>query len=696
MTEKIHAPTTETPPAADPTKRQNPGAPPNTLHELLGDQSIKRHVIKIAQRMEPDPSKFVFKEYRQAPGACACGQKINRQFVLRGPDNTEMVIGSTCIDATVPFLIAMGAEDLAEAIRTQWKQVLTELRKQKQYQEGRKKLCEQLPTAAALEAWFAHLFDQQEVRNAFSMSFYLRSHLTTTNGETPAKRAALVRARILNFRERLPLLKAEFKRQKKMRYWREPPSTSIASEQWLQQWEMVEELREAFTDVMRLRKDDLPFFDQAGVQEMQTIINAHPSTQEELDAIVQTSERLVHLIPTPEEVAAQREAMLPLFQQSQRELKKAETTFERLVQTYLPVLSHAQPVSAKEQLFPELAPVLPFYQNRIIFSQSPNEPQIIDRLSARITAIDAMIALIHAHESIYAAWVQQWHTTKQQKLTMGATLTNRRNDHGFFDPVIIQQIRHLLDAKQPLTQKELDAFVQRASVVIASIPTAEDVNKQRAVLLPAFIRLKAEAIKLQSKLAHDLSLYPLALTNEKFAHLKQSVSSFTYSKFFVPEQVMSPQTNAQLVTQNASFRELTRILSLNASELARTQERMTVQQTIDGLQKAIASLADELVDAPETGPVYHLTFTSVSHNGKTNMEARDGNITYVLRWQDHDRWNDGNDVYVFERYLVYSSRRIVILVAKDVRRTKERIQDALFIKRKKLTQSKHLLDGMGE
>lgn len=80
------------------------------------------HVMRIAKAMEPDPREWAYNGAMAEGGentACACGHKpIKTVFVIeRARDGASLLIGSVCIESTVPHLIASGAEELANRLK---------------------------------------------------------------------------------------------------------------------------------------------------------------------------------------------------------------------------------------------------------------------------------------------------------------------------------------------------------------------------------------------------------------------------------------------------------------------------------------------------------------------------------------------------------------------------------------------------
>lgn len=81
------------------------------------------HIQKIAAAME-DPTKWAYNGDMtdSGPGgksACTCGHPIRYIFwIEREEDGKRLPIGSSCIKTTVPYLIEMGADNLADKLNT--------------------------------------------------------------------------------------------------------------------------------------------------------------------------------------------------------------------------------------------------------------------------------------------------------------------------------------------------------------------------------------------------------------------------------------------------------------------------------------------------------------------------------------------------------------------------------------------------
>jgi hypothetical protein len=82
------------------------------------------HLQTLAAAMAPNPGEWAYARYRDrgdANGTCACGHHgVRHEHIIgRLRDGRELVIGSHCIETTVPYLIAQGAPELAEQLRSE-------------------------------------------------------------------------------------------------------------------------------------------------------------------------------------------------------------------------------------------------------------------------------------------------------------------------------------------------------------------------------------------------------------------------------------------------------------------------------------------------------------------------------------------------------------------------------------------------
>lgn len=91
-------------------------APSLAAHEVAIAQ--REHVLRLADAMAPDPTEWSYDgEVLDGKGNnvhCACGRTIRWVFpIRRSRDGAQLAIGSTCIESSVPYLMAAGADGLA-------------------------------------------------------------------------------------------------------------------------------------------------------------------------------------------------------------------------------------------------------------------------------------------------------------------------------------------------------------------------------------------------------------------------------------------------------------------------------------------------------------------------------------------------------------------------------------------------------
>jgi hypothetical protein len=78
---------------------------------------------RIRAAMAPDPTEWSYTgEFRdcreQGGGQCTCGKAVRYQFFIgRASDGKRLAIGSTCIETSVPFLMAAGANALVRDLK---------------------------------------------------------------------------------------------------------------------------------------------------------------------------------------------------------------------------------------------------------------------------------------------------------------------------------------------------------------------------------------------------------------------------------------------------------------------------------------------------------------------------------------------------------------------------------------------------
>ena len=90
-----------------------------------------KHRKKIADAMAPDPTKWEYSGDCVDAGPygakCTCGHPIRYVFYIT-KDDKMLPLGSTCIETTVPHLIACGANCLAEKLQAAQQKLKKEIR----------------------------------------------------------------------------------------------------------------------------------------------------------------------------------------------------------------------------------------------------------------------------------------------------------------------------------------------------------------------------------------------------------------------------------------------------------------------------------------------------------------------------------------------------------------------------------------
>jgi hypothetical protein len=131
------------------------------------------HVQRLATAMAPDPKEW---EYRGemidsgngANAHCACGHPIRYVFPIYNRRTGKSVpIGCVCIEASVPYLMTVGAEGLAKALEgcgERLKKHLSELAKRQREAAGSVRFQKVQADAEALLAWHGKLWKKVLIR----------------------------------------------------------------------------------------------------------------------------------------------------------------------------------------------------------------------------------------------------------------------------------------------------------------------------------------------------------------------------------------------------------------------------------------------------------------------------------------------------------------------------------------------------
>lgn len=315
------------------------------LEEGLSSEHLRRHVIRIAEKMD-EPWKWKLSHIDccddDEVDHCVCGARIKWRFFIEHIEEPgrQLKIGSTCIEATVPWLISMNADALATAIRTQWAQVVAEIRRARLIDQGLKKLKPTLALAAALDRWFWELVEAAKIKS-WDMPEYWQEYsespskrLLAARGDTPARQAASLLRRIGNFRDRVPLLREAVHKIGKERCWSDPPTAGDHDvDAWYEAWLAANSLRDTLKEFRASRGKVLKNACPEYYERLSTALNTHlPAATSELRAWIAGASMLLSSAPTEEQIAAAevRQAHLAKVGEAKRRLAQAEAELTRL------------------------------------------------------------------------------------------------------------------------------------------------------------------------------------------------------------------------------------------------------------------------------------------------------------------------------------------------------------------------------
>jgi hypothetical protein len=121
------------------------------------------HLDRLRDAMEPDPSEWRYTGIVRDTGSpigstCSCGQAIRYEFVIERPrDSSSLIIGSRCIETSIPYLMGAGARTLARELESAYarhRRELTEARKRERDEQARIRLTVARSDLQALTEWF--------------------------------------------------------------------------------------------------------------------------------------------------------------------------------------------------------------------------------------------------------------------------------------------------------------------------------------------------------------------------------------------------------------------------------------------------------------------------------------------------------------------------------------------------------------
>lgn len=321
-----------------------------TTEESLSSESLRRHVVRIAEEMA-EPWKWRLSHIdccdENEHDHCVCGARIKWRFIIVNDEEPEreLTIGSTCIEATVPWLVSMNAEALATAIRTQWAQVVAEIRRARLMDQGLQKLKPTLALAAVLNDWFWQITEAAGIDQIgwWWMPEYWRDYredigkrLLSGHGDTPARHAASLLRRISNFRDRAPLLREALRKAGKDRCWSDPPTAGSPDvDVWYELWLAAGSLRRTLSERKATDGETLDrlFPDFSGRFNSMLALRL-PVTIQGLRSWIAGASLLLSSAPTEEQMAvakAEYEGEVSRGRELERRLRSPETDRFRLL-----------------------------------------------------------------------------------------------------------------------------------------------------------------------------------------------------------------------------------------------------------------------------------------------------------------------------------------------------------------------------
>jgi hypothetical protein len=163
------------------------------------------HLERIAKAMG-DPREFEYtgevRDLGAMKGNCACGHAIRYEFPVRHKTTgREVIIGSVCIDSSVPWLIANGAEHLAESLRRAL-EANEEAKKEAMRRLRDAKNSEEVQVLEAywvgLKEWHSRTRQEKKEAHVRWMPDYLHRGLPKISAQsTPGRTAASIRMKIV-------------------------------------------------------------------------------------------------------------------------------------------------------------------------------------------------------------------------------------------------------------------------------------------------------------------------------------------------------------------------------------------------------------------------------------------------------------------------------------------------------------------
>jgi hypothetical protein len=104
------------------------------------------HLERLREALAPDPGEWRFTGCVYDTGMvggsrCSCGQDIRYEFIItRSGDGAKLIIGSHCIETSVPYLIEAGAGALAGQLRDAYREHRRALDRERRDEKARRAL----------------------------------------------------------------------------------------------------------------------------------------------------------------------------------------------------------------------------------------------------------------------------------------------------------------------------------------------------------------------------------------------------------------------------------------------------------------------------------------------------------------------------------------------------------------------------
>lgn len=172
------------------------------------------HIQRLADAMMPNPKDWEYRdEIEEGENArCACGHPIRWMFPIhRKSDNAVLAIGSVCIENSIPYLIANGAEGLALALEkgnARLAEMIKERQRRIRETQGNNRYAFLATYAEELCDWITATISAMTVeaksrgyRKPFVAEYFFRGEFCTLIQEptasTPGRAAASLEKRII-------------------------------------------------------------------------------------------------------------------------------------------------------------------------------------------------------------------------------------------------------------------------------------------------------------------------------------------------------------------------------------------------------------------------------------------------------------------------------------------------------------------